>query len=146
MFSIGKVVVKVAGRDAGKTGIITEVIDERYVMIAGETRKRKCNIKHLELTGQQITLSGNVNDESAIITALQKIDSSIMKKKQRSKSGSVTKTKDTTATAQKSPRPRRMHKQKSVAEKPVKKTTKSDKGGDSKNSATIKSPTQTEQQ
>ena len=47
---IGQVIIKLAGRDAGKVGIIAEVIDSNYVLIDGNVRKRKCNIDHLYLT------------------------------------------------------------------------------------------------
>jgi len=48
MFEVGRLCVKIAGRDAGKKAVIINVIDSRYVMIDGETRRRKCNITHLE--------------------------------------------------------------------------------------------------
>lgn len=48
MFNIGRVCVKIAGRDAGKTCIIVKKLDDVFVMIDGETRRRKCNTKHLE--------------------------------------------------------------------------------------------------
>jgi large subunit ribosomal protein L14e len=48
MFEVGKKVLKIAGRDAGKVAVIVEIIDDNYVLIDGETRRRKCNIRHLE--------------------------------------------------------------------------------------------------
>ncbi len=48
MFEVGKVCMKIAGRDAGKLAVIVEILDEPYVMIDGEVRRRKCNILHLE--------------------------------------------------------------------------------------------------
>lgn len=48
MIQIGRVCVKLAGRDAGKKCAIIEILDEHFVMIDGETRRRKCNILHLE--------------------------------------------------------------------------------------------------
>ena len=48
MISVGRVCMKTAGRDAGKKCVITKIIDANYVMIAGETRNRKCSIAHLE--------------------------------------------------------------------------------------------------
>ena len=47
MFEIGKTCLKIAGRDAGKLAVIIDVLDETYVMIDGEVRRRKCNIYHL---------------------------------------------------------------------------------------------------
>jgi len=48
MFEVGRLCVKTAGRDGGKKAVIINVIDAKYVMIDGETRRRKCNVSHLE--------------------------------------------------------------------------------------------------
>jgi len=48
MFEVGRVCLKLAGRDAGKRCIIVDVQDSNFVLIDGETRRRKCNVKHLE--------------------------------------------------------------------------------------------------
>jgi large subunit ribosomal protein L14e len=48
MIDIGRVCVKIAGRDAGKRCVVVDVLDENYVLVDGETRRRKCNILHLE--------------------------------------------------------------------------------------------------
>ena len=49
---VGRLCVKLAGRDAGKECLIVDVIDSNFVTIEGNTRRRKCNIKHLELLPQ----------------------------------------------------------------------------------------------
>ena len=48
MFKIGKICVKIAGRDAGNTAIVIDSIDKNYVLIDGNVRRKKCNIMHLE--------------------------------------------------------------------------------------------------
>lgn len=53
---VGRLCVKLAGRDAGKECLIVEVIDSNYVIIDGNTRRRKCNIRHLELLPQTAKL------------------------------------------------------------------------------------------
>lgn len=45
---IGRVCVKIAGRDAGRKCIIIEVLDKNYVLVDGETRRKKVNTAHLE--------------------------------------------------------------------------------------------------
>ena len=45
---IGRLCVKVAGRDAGLKCVVVDVLDSVHVLIDGETRRRKCNVKHLE--------------------------------------------------------------------------------------------------
>jgi large subunit ribosomal protein L14e len=48
MLEVGKVCLKIAGRDAGKIAVIVDVLEEPFVLIDGEVRRKKCNIKHLE--------------------------------------------------------------------------------------------------
>ena len=45
---IGRICVKTAGRDASKKCVIIDLLDDKYVLIDGETRRRKCNIIHIE--------------------------------------------------------------------------------------------------
>ena len=45
MMEIGRLVVKIAGRDAGKRGAIIDVIDSSFVVVEGDLRRKKCNVK-----------------------------------------------------------------------------------------------------
>jgi large subunit ribosomal protein L14e len=56
MMDVGRLCVKIAGRDAGMKCVIVDVLDEKFVMIDGETRRRKCNLKHLEPLGETLTI------------------------------------------------------------------------------------------
>lgn len=56
VFDIGRVCVKTAGRDAGEHCIVVEVIDDKYVLVDGNTRRRKCNIMHLIPTDKIVDL------------------------------------------------------------------------------------------
>ena len=48
MYEVGRLCVKLAGRDAGKKCVIVDILKDNYVMIDGSTRRRKCNTAHLE--------------------------------------------------------------------------------------------------
>ena len=48
MIEIGRLAVKIAGRDAGLKCVVVDILDDKFVLIDGETRRRKCNILHLE--------------------------------------------------------------------------------------------------
>ncbi len=61
MIEVGRVCVKIAGRDAGKKCAVIKVLDENYVIIDGETRRRKCNIMHLEMINDKV----DVKEEAA---------------------------------------------------------------------------------
>ena len=64
MFEVGRLCVKTAGRDANRKCVIVNVIDIKYVMIDGETRRRKCNVAHLEPLNQVIKISKDASHET----------------------------------------------------------------------------------
>jgi large subunit ribosomal protein L14e len=54
---VGRICVKIAGREAGEKCVIVEVIDDKFVEVVGTSMKnRKCNIKHLEPLDQTIEI------------------------------------------------------------------------------------------
>ena len=63
MIQIGRVCVKIAGRDAGKKCVIVDILDDNYVLIDGETRRRKCNILHLEPLKEVIKIKKKASHE-----------------------------------------------------------------------------------
>lgn len=48
VLEIGRVVIKTTGRDAMQYGVIVEVLDENFVMLDGQVRRRKVNVQHIE--------------------------------------------------------------------------------------------------
>ncbi len=77
---IGQVCIKLAGRDAKKYCAIIDIIDETYVLIEGETRRKKCNIKHLHLIEKNLDIKKNATKEE-VINGLTKLDINIKPKK-----------------------------------------------------------------
>ena len=63
MITQGRVCVKIAGRDAGKHCVVLDVVDDHTVLIDGATRRRKCNIAHLEPTVHVIDIKKNTIHE-----------------------------------------------------------------------------------
>lgn len=59
LFEIGRVCLKIAGRDAGKKCIVIDNPGTNTVLIDGETRRRKCNVKHLEPLDKVVSISKN---------------------------------------------------------------------------------------
>jgi large subunit ribosomal protein L14e len=105
MFDIGRVCMKIAGRDAGKKCVIIDVIDAHYVLVDGQTRRRKCNIKHLEPLTQTVQVTKNA-PEPEVVRVLKELNIFVEEKKPK-----VAKTK--------AERPKRIRKKK---EKPVRET------------------------
>lgn len=56
--SVGRVCIKISGRDAGAKVIVTKMIDGNYVEVKSDSRKkaRRCSIRHLEPT--EVVVSG----------------------------------------------------------------------------------------
>ena len=104
MMDVGRIVVKTAGRDAGKYAVIVDVVSDGYVLIDGETRRRKCNTGHLEPTEQTIEIKKGASHDQ-VVKAFQKIG----------RKARTTKPK---------PKQERQKKQRKVKEKKVKETKK----------------------
>lgn len=64
VIEVGRVCVKIAGRDAGERCVITKVIDGNQVMVknTGRKKERKCAVKHLEPTPKTV----DVKDAAAV--------------------------------------------------------------------------------
>jgi large subunit ribosomal protein L14e len=61
MFNVGRLCTKIAGRDAGCKCVIVEELDNGLVLVDGQTRRRKCNTKHLEPSKERITLKSGAS-------------------------------------------------------------------------------------
>ncbi len=48
MIEIGRLCIKTAGRDAMQHCVVIEIIDDNYVLVDGNTRRKKVNKSHLE--------------------------------------------------------------------------------------------------
>jgi len=68
---VGRICVKIAGREAGRKCVIVDIIDENFVLITGPksisgVKRRRCNIKHLEPTDKKIDIPKGASDEEVI--------------------------------------------------------------------------------
>jgi large subunit ribosomal protein L14e len=84
MFEIGRLCVKIAGRDAGLRCVVVDVVDDSYVMIDGQTRRRKCNVKHLEPTDKVLKIKKGISHDD-ILKELKKEGIEVREKQKRSK-------------------------------------------------------------
>ena len=80
MVKIGQLCVKLAGRDAGKECIIVEKLEGSFVMIDGLTRRRKCNLKHLEILPKEAKMQKGASHEE-VLAALRSLGVTIKEKK-----------------------------------------------------------------
>lgn len=63
----GRVCVKTKGRNAGKYCVITKVIDNNFVEIAGPKKlnglkRKRCNINHIEATEDKLDVKAKSTD------------------------------------------------------------------------------------
>ena len=65
---VGRICVKLSGRDAGKKCVIVDVIDKNFVLITGPKnltgiRRRRTNVDHLEPTSESIEVKKSAADD-----------------------------------------------------------------------------------
>ena len=72
IFTVGRLCVKLAGRDAGKKCVIVEVIDNNYVIVDGAARRKKVNVRHLEPLSETIDIKDKAN-HSEVAKAFEKL-------------------------------------------------------------------------
>ena len=99
LFEVGQLCLKLAGRDAGRKGVVVEAIDERWVLIDGDLRRKKVNIKHLEPLAEKIELKNKASHEE-VKKAFEKLSLGVWEKKSKKSA----------------PRPRKLKKKKVVSE------------------------------
>ena len=63
---IGRVCVKIVGKDAGKTVIIVDKIDNTYVLIDGNVKRKRCNINHLEPLHKTLKIEKGISTENLV--------------------------------------------------------------------------------
>lgn len=84
LFEVGRVCVKIAGRDARKKCVVVEVLDNNFVLVDGETRRRKCNVAHLEPLNMAVEVSSGA-DNAAVVAALKEAGIVCVEKKAANK-------------------------------------------------------------
>lgn len=65
---VGRICVKLAGREAGRRCVIVDVVDKNFVLITGPrkvsgVKRRRVNANHLELTQTKIDIKRGATDE-----------------------------------------------------------------------------------
>lgn len=65
---IGRICVKLAGREAGRKCIIVDVIDKNFVLITGPkevngVKRRRTNINHIEPIDDKLNIKRGASDE-----------------------------------------------------------------------------------
>lgn len=84
MIEIGRLCVKIAGREAGKKCVVVDVIDKSYVLVDGQLKRKKCNITHLEPLDKKIDLKKNASHEE-VVSEFKKLKIEVKETKKKEK-------------------------------------------------------------
>ncbi|PIZ52105.1 50S ribosomal protein L14e [Candidatus Woesearchaeota archaeon CG_4_10_14_0_2_um_filter_33_13] len=82
LYQIGRICMKLAGRDAGKKGVIIEIIDNQFVILDGATRRKKVNVKHLEPMEQIVKIKDKASHQE-VKSVLEKVGIIVTDKKSK---------------------------------------------------------------
>ncbi|BBL45828.1 50S ribosomal protein L14e [Nanobdella aerobiophila] len=66
VLQIGRVCIKLSGREAGNVCVITDIIDNKFLLVDGNIKRRRVNIKHIEPTEKLIQIKKGANTEDVI--------------------------------------------------------------------------------
>ena len=68
---VGRVCMKIAGREAGKYCVIVKKLDKAFVLVTGPkaltgVKRRRCNIQHLEVLPYTLEIKEDASDKEVI--------------------------------------------------------------------------------
>ncbi len=68
---VGRLCVKLAGREAGYRCVVVDVIDRNYVLVTGPeeltgVRRRRVNMSHLRPLEERIDIARNASDQEIL--------------------------------------------------------------------------------
>jgi len=78
---VGRMCVKIAGREAGKKCVIVDIVDKNFVLITGPqkvsgVKRRRVNVNHIEPIQEKIDIKRGATDEEVTeaLTAAGKLE------------------------------------------------------------------------
>ena len=68
---VGRICVKLAGREAGRKCVIIDIVDRNFVLVTGPkkvngVKRRRVNINHIEATERKVDVKRGEDDEGLI--------------------------------------------------------------------------------
>ena len=71
VMDVGRICVKLTGRESGRRCVIVDVVDRNYVVVTGPeeltgVRRRRVNLSHLRPLDESIDISRNASDEAIL--------------------------------------------------------------------------------
>jgi len=128
MIQVGRLAVKIAGRDAGLKCVVVDILDNNFVLIDGETRRRKCNILHLEPLKDIIKIKKNASHEE-IKKEFEKLELKVWETKPKEKKPRPIKQKKAKKKPEKEEKKSKIKDKKKKEDKKAKKESLEEKAG-----------------
>jgi len=68
---VGRICVKLVGREAGKKCVIVDVVDRNFVLVTGPkqvngVKRRRVNVNHIESTERRVNIRRGESDEQVM--------------------------------------------------------------------------------
>lgn len=68
---VGRICIKLTGREAGSRCVIVDVIDRNYVLVTGPqemtgVRRRRVNMSHLRPLDEKVDIARNASDDEIL--------------------------------------------------------------------------------
>ena len=81
---IGQLCYKLAGRESKKPCVVVDVVDDNFVIIDGQVKRRRCNVRHLEPTSKILDVKkGDSKDKIMSLLEKEGFKISIAKPRQK---------------------------------------------------------------
>jgi large subunit ribosomal protein L14e len=71
VIEVGRVCVKIRGREAGRRCVVVDIIDENFVIVDGDLKRRRVNIKHLEPLPKRLDIKPGASTEEVVKAMLE---------------------------------------------------------------------------
>ena len=70
---VGRICVKLSGRESGKKCLVVDIVDKNFVLITGPkqlngVKRRRVNVSHIEPTERKIDIKRGESDEELLKT------------------------------------------------------------------------------
>lgn len=68
---VGRICVKLTGREAGRKCVVVDIIDENFVLVTGPkqlsgVKRRRVNVKHVDPTDKVVRVQRGASDEEVL--------------------------------------------------------------------------------
>jgi large subunit ribosomal protein L14e len=93
MIEVGSLCMKIAGREAGKMCVVVDVLDNKFVLVDGQVRRKKCNINHIESVNKKVEIEKGASHED-VVSALKKEGIEVVERKPKAKAPKAVKVEE----------------------------------------------------